>query len=65
LSGGKADDSAAVASAFAECSSNAIISFREGVDYNIFNPIRATNVSNVTISMQGNLHLPQNITAIQ
>jgi hypothetical protein len=32
FSGGKADDSAAVASAFAECSSNAIISFREGVD---------------------------------
>ncbi|OCL09929.1 glycoside hydrolase family 28 protein [Glonium stellatum] len=65
LSNGTADDSATVASAFAKCSANAIIKFSEGVDYNIFNPISATNLSNVGIQMQGNLHLPRDIATIQ
>ncbi len=64
-SNGKADDTPAVQAAFAKCSSNAIVSFSEGVNYNIFTPVIASNLSNVTISMQGNLHLPQNIAAIQ
>ena len=64
-SNGDGDDTPAVEAAFAKCSSNAIVSFSEGVDYNIFTPVTATNLSNVTISMRGNLHLPQNITAIQ
>ncbi|KAE8442151.1 hypothetical protein EG329_003802 [Mollisiaceae sp. DMI_Dod_QoI] len=64
-SNGSADDSPAVAAAFAKCSSNSVIVFSEGVDYNIFTPISATNLSNVAIQMQGNLHLPQNVTAIQ
>jgi hypothetical protein len=64
-SNGTADDSAAIARAFAECSKDALIEFGEGVDYNVFQPIRATNLSNVAIHMRGNLHLPQNITAIQ
>ncbi|CZR64156.1 probable exopolygalacturonase [Phialocephala subalpina] len=63
-SNGSADDSPAVAAAFAKCSSNSVIIF-EGVDYNIFTPISATNLSNVAIQMQGNLHLPQNVTAVQ
>ncbi|KAH8820137.1 pectin lyase fold/virulence factor [Xylogone sp. PMI_703] len=62
---GTADDSDAVAAAFAECSQDSVIKFREGVDYNIFNPIKATNLSNVEIHMHGNLHLPQNVTYIQ
>ncbi|KAJ9630570.1 hypothetical protein H2203_001093 [Taxawa tesnikishii (nom. ined.)] len=62
---GTADDSPAVAKAFADCAHNAVIRFSEGVDYNILQPISATNLSNVEISLQGNLHLPQNITAIQ
>lgn len=64
-SNGIADDSAAIARAFADCSKDAVIEFGEGVDYNVFQPIRATNLSNVAIHMRGNLHLPQNITAIQ
>jgi polygalacturonase len=64
-SNGTADDSPAVASAFAKCSSDSIIIFSEGVDYNILTPIVATNLSNVAIQVQGNLHLPQNVTYIQ
>ncbi|KIW30020.1 uncharacterized protein PV07_05799 [Cladophialophora immunda] len=64
-SGGKADDSPAVAAAFARCAENSTIVFGEGVDYNILQPIVATNLSNVVIQMQGNIHLPRNITAIQ
>ncbi|KAH1488511.1 hypothetical protein LV164_002773 [Aspergillus fumigatus] len=62
---GTADDSPAVASAFAQCAENSVIVFQEGVDYNIFHPIKATNLSNVEIRVLGNLHLPQDITAVQ
>lgn len=64
-SNGTADDSAAISNAFDECSSHAIIEFSEGVNYNVFQPISKTNLSNVVIYMLGNLHLPQNITAVQ
>ncbi|THV47848.1 hypothetical protein BGAL_0284g00020 [Botrytis galanthina] len=64
-SNGTADDSPAVAAAFVKCSSNSIIEFKKGVDYNIFSPISAKNLSNVIIRQEGNLHLPQNITYIQ
>jgi polygalacturonase len=64
-SNGTADDSPAIASAFAQCSTNATITFSEGVDYNVFTPISASNLSHVTIEVYGNLHLPQNITYIQ
>ena len=62
---GKSDDSPAVATAFAQCAKDSTIVFQEGVDYNILQPIVATNLSNVSIQMRGNLHLPKNITAIQ
>jgi hypothetical protein len=64
-SNGKADDSPAIAAAFAKCAQDSTIVFSEGVDYNVLQPIAATNLSNVTIQMQGNLHLPTNITAVQ
>jgi len=32
---------------------------------NVFNPITATNLSNVAIAVQGNLHLPQNVSYVQ
>lgn len=64
-SNGTADDSPAIQQAFAKCSRDAVVVFKEGVDYNVFYPISAKNLSNVEIQMNGNLHLPQNITAIQ
>ncbi|OJJ33941.1 hypothetical protein ASPWEDRAFT_41827 [Aspergillus wentii DTO 134E9] len=62
---GTADDSPAVSKAFAQCATDSVIVFQDGVDYNIFHPISATNLSNVEIQMLGNLHLPQNITEVQ
>lgn len=65
LTNGTGDDSPAIAAAFKDCSSNAVIVFSEGTDYNVFNPITAVDLDNVGIQMQGNLHLPQNITYVQ
>ncbi|KAI9648169.1 hypothetical protein NHQ30_002801 [Ciborinia camelliae] len=64
-SNGTADDSPAIAAAFAKCSSNSIVEFMKGVDYNVFKPISAKNLSNVIIRQEGNLHLPQNIKYVQ
>jgi hypothetical protein len=64
-SNGIADDSPAIAAAFAECSSDATIVFTPGLNYSVLTPIVATNLSNVVIQVSGNLLLPQNITAIQ
>ncbi|KUI72239.1 Exopolygalacturonase C [Cytospora mali] len=64
-SNGTASDSEAIAAAFAECSENATIEFSEGVNYNVFEPVSATNLSNVVISLKGNWNLPQNISYVQ
>lgn len=64
-SNGTLNDSPAVASAFSECSQDSVIVFSEGTDYNILTPISATNLSNVEIRLQGNLHLPRKITDVQ
>lgn len=64
-SNGTADDSPAISTALAKCSHNSTIIFTEGTNYNIFQPIRATNLTNVHIRMDGTLHLPQNISAVQ
>src|ERR1700738_3908164 len=61
-SNGTADDSPAVAAALSKCSSDSVIIFSEGTNYNLLKPISATNLSNVEIQMLGNLHLPQNVT---
>ncbi|KAK1139985.1 hypothetical protein N8T08_010981 [Aspergillus melleus] len=64
-SNGTTDDSPAISQAFARCATDSVIVFEKGVDYNLFRPIQATNLSNVEIRMHGNLHLPQNITAVK
>ena len=64
-SNGTSDDSVAAAAAFADCSNDAVIIFSPSVEYNIYSPLIATNLSNVEISVQGNLHLPQSLTAVQ
>lgn len=64
-SNGNGDDSAAVASTFVQCSSDSVIEFSSGVNYNVFKPVKATNLSNVEIAINGNLHLPQDIPGIQ
>jgi hypothetical protein len=64
-SNGTDDDSLAITRTSTRCSSDSVVVFREGVDYNVFQPISATNLSNVETQTNGNLHLPQNITAVQ
>ncbi|KAI9045547.1 putative extracellular exo-polygalacturonase [Aspergillus affinis] len=64
-SDGATDDSPAISQVFARCATDSVIVFEKGVDYNLFRPIQATNLSNVEIRMHGNLHLPQNITAVK
>jgi hypothetical protein len=64
-SNGTEDDSPAIDAAFSECSSDAIVEFSVGVNYRVLTPIEVRGLDNVEISMQGNLHLPENITYIQ
>lgn len=64
-SNGTADDSPAIQQALATCSQDAVIRFTLGTDYNVLTPISATNLSNVEIRMEGNMHLPTNVTYIQ
>lgn len=64
-SNGASDDSPAIKQAFAKCAKDSVINFTPGVRYNVYNPISARNLSNVTINMQGNLHLPENVTYVQ
>jgi hypothetical protein len=60
-----ASDAKVIADIFAKCSQDSVIEFSEGVDYNVFSPVKATNLSNVIISLKGNWNLPQNISAMQ
>ena len=62
---GQASDSLAIEEAFAQCSQNSEIIFSEGLEYNVFSPLKATNLSNVVVRHLGNLNLPQNITYMQ
>ncbi|KAF2150209.1 glycoside hydrolase family 28 protein [Myriangium duriaei CBS 260.36] len=64
-SNGTADDSPAIQQALAKCSRDAVIKFTLGANYSVLTPIVANNLSNVELSMLGNLHLPQNVTRIQ
>jgi Glycosyl hydrolases family 28 len=58
------DDSPAFESALERCSSNAIVQFSAGVNYNIWTPIKA-KLSNVEIRVDGNLSLPKRIDEVQ
>lgn len=58
------DSSPAILQAFQECASDSTIIFQGGIDYVVYNPV-AANLSNVTIQVDGNIHLSQNITHMQ
>ncbi|TID22008.1 glycosyl hydrolase family 28 [Venturia nashicola] len=62
---GKEDSSAAILTAFKSCSSNAVIVFKEGADYNVLTPLVFPKLNNVEIRVGGNLHLPKDIPAVQ
>lgn len=62
-----ADDTVALQAVMdsANYTSNATILFQKGVYYNIFSPITFPELTNVEISIQGNLSYPTNISAVQ
>ncbi|KAK1572962.1 family 28 glycosyl hydrolase [Colletotrichum navitas] len=58
-------DAAAIADAFARCASDAEIIFPAGAEYRAYEPVVATKLSNVVITVDGNLSLPRDIPALQ
>ncbi|CAG8651226.1 7968_t:CDS:2 [Acaulospora colombiana] len=60
-----ADDSAAIVQVFQQCNRNSEIVFKKGVKYNAWNPMNWGNLSSVVITLDGSIHLPNNITDIQ
>ncbi|KAK1989838.1 family 28 glycosyl hydrolase [Colletotrichum falcatum] len=58
-------DAAAIADAFAKCASDAEIVFPAGAEYRAYEPVVATKLSNVVITLDGNLSLPRDIPALQ
>ena len=59
------DDSEAVRTLLPKCSSNAEIIFTSCTTYNISTPINFGTLSNVTVSILGNLNLPSSISYVQ
>ncbi|TDL30185.1 putative endopolygalacturonase, partial [Rickenella mellea] len=60
-----ADDSPAILDAFAKCQTNGNVVFSKGVTYNAWTPFAVFNLSNVKISLDGNVDLPNSITIVQ
>lgn len=59
------DDSPRIMSTVAGCGSNSRIIFSAGVTYNLDTPIQFSNLNNVEFVFNGNLTLPQNVTAVE
>lgn len=60
-----ADDVPGLSSAVSACATNGVIEFKKGTTYNIWSPAHFENLVNSTISIQGNLTLPENMTEVQ
>ncbi|PFH47436.1 glycoside hydrolase family 28 protein [Amanita thiersii Skay4041] len=58
------DDSPAILQAFKMCATDSMITF-ERANYSAYTPITLSNLKNVTIFLNGNLNLPNNITEVQ
>lgn len=61
------DDSVLLQAALASTNytSNVTILFENGVHYDIFSPITFPKLTNVEVSIQGNLSYPTNISTVQ
>ncbi|KAG8818553.1 hypothetical protein FRC18_012428 [Serendipita sp. 400] len=59
------DDSPAIMEVFTRCNVNSTITFKAGVEYNAWSPMKWFNLTNVKIELKGALHLPTNVTDVQ
>lgn len=60
------DDTPNLLAAVEYCGSKDVeIKFAEGIDYNIWSPFELANLTNVLVTLDGNLHFSQNRTLIQ
>ncbi|KAF9256201.1 putative endopolygalacturonase [Marasmius fiardii PR-910] len=58
------DDSQHILQAFESCKENGVIQFQQR-NYSAYTPISLTDLKNVTIHLEGNLNLPNNISQVQ
>ncbi|KAJ7581561.1 pectin lyase fold/virulence factor [Mycena floridula] len=58
------DDSHFILQAFTDCASDSVITFSKA-NYSALTPVSLTGLKNVTIMLNGNLNLPNNISAVQ
>ncbi|KDR74055.1 hypothetical protein GALMADRAFT_212234 [Galerina marginata CBS 339.88] len=58
------DDSSSILKAFTDCASDSVITFQQA-NYSAYTPVSLTNLKNVTILLNGNLNLPNNISRVQ
>ena len=59
------DDVPDLMAAIGNYATNATILFEKGVNYNIFTPIKFPVLTNVDVSIQGNLSYPSDIQTVQ
>ncbi|KAG6919078.1 hypothetical protein DXG01_009331 [Tephrocybe rancida] len=59
------DDMPGLVAAIGNYSTNSTVLFQQGVNYNIFSPIKFPALNNVEIRIEGNLSYPTDIPAIQ
>lgn len=59
------DDTPRILDAFSKCARDATIIFKEGTDYNAWTPVQFHGLSSVKILVQGNIHLPSDMTIVQ
>ena len=59
------DDVPALMAAIGNFSTNATILFKKGVTYNLFSAIKFPTLTNVVVSIQGNLTYPSDIATVQ
>ncbi|KAG7087713.1 hypothetical protein E1B28_013660 [Marasmius oreades] len=59
-----ADDSEHILQAFDSCKENSVIRFQQ-TNYSAHTPVSLTGLKNVTIHLDGNLNLPNNISQVQ
>lgn len=61
---GTEDDSPAILKAFTDCQVDSTITFSQA-NYSAFTPVSLTGLKNVTVHINGNLLLPQNVSRVQ